>query len=80
MKEKKLIIHIDEELDATQRSWLATKLEEEKGILSAWFPGDDPHRLTIRYEQEHFSHTTLLDTIAEHGFHGRIVGDDDPGA
>jgi hypothetical protein len=77
MTESQVEIHIREALDADQRSWLVTKLEKDAGIIGAWFSGDDPHRLRIRYEHAHFSHTTLLDSIAEHGFHGRIVGDAD---
>ena len=80
MPESQVEIHLREALDADQRSWLVTRLGKETGIIEAQFPWDDPHRLRIRYEQAHFSHVTLLDTIVEHGFHGRIVGDDEPPA
>jgi hypothetical protein len=80
MTEIQVEIHVSEQLDADQRSWLVTKLEKEAGIIGAWFLWDDPHRLRVHYEHAHFSHATLLDTIAEHGFHGRIVGDDEPQA
>jgi hypothetical protein len=77
MKKTKVVIHVEEALEATQRSLLGAKLEEEKGILSAWFQGNGPHRLTIGYDQEHFSHQTLLDTLGELGFHGRILAGDE---
>ena len=77
MKEAKVIILVGTSLDSTQRSLLGAKLEEEKGILSAWFQGDDPHRLTISYEQEHFSHETLLDLLEEQGAHGQILAGDE---
>jgi hypothetical protein len=80
MEEDRVQIDIEEGPDATERSLLTTRLEQEHGVLGAWFLGDNPHRLRVRYERAHFSHATLLDAIAEHGFHGRIVGDDDPGA
>jgi hypothetical protein len=78
MSENQVEIHVSDELNANQRSWLVTKLGKEAGIIGAWFPGGNPHRLRVRYEHAHFSHATLLDTIAEHGFHGRLAGDDDP--
>jgi hypothetical protein len=68
-------IYIQEGMDVSQRSWLVAKLEHERGIIGAWFQGEDHHRLTVQYEREHFSHVTLLDTIKEHGFHGEIGGD-----
>ena len=48
-------INIQEDLDVDQRAWLVAKLELEMGIVSAWFAGDDHHRLTLHYEPEHFS-------------------------
>jgi hypothetical protein len=77
MKETKVVIHVEEALDASQRSLLGAKLEEEKGILSAWFQGDDPHRLAISYDQEHFSHETLLDLLEEQGARGQILAGDE---
>lgn len=73
-KQEKVEINIQESMDVSQRSWLVTKLEHERGIISAWFEGADHHRLTIHYEHERFSHVTLLDTIKVKGFHGKIVG------
>ena len=73
-------IDSDEALDASERSLLTAKLEQENGILDAWFPEGNSDRLVVRYAHEHFSHATLLETIGEHGFHGRIVGDDHDGA
>ena len=77
MKEAKVIILVGTSLDSTQRSLLGAKLEEEEGILSVWFQQDDPHELTINYDQEHFSHETLLDLFEEHGARGQILGGDE---
>jgi hypothetical protein len=68
-------IDLAETLDVDQRSWLVAKLEDERGIISAWFDDENHHRLIVRYEHEHFSDLTLLDAIKEHGFHGKMVGD-----
>ena len=73
MQQEHVEIHIDADLDSTQRSLLEAKLEEESGIIGAWFEGVDHHRFTVHYEKKHFSHATLLDTIKEFGFHGRII-------
>ncbi|MFO7642163.1 MAG: hypothetical protein R6X17_13125 [Candidatus Competibacteraceae bacterium] len=75
MSSEQLQIDLSEAMDVDQRSWLVAKLEDERGIISAWFDDENHHRLIVHYEREHFSHTTLLDTIKEHGFHGKIVGD-----
>ena len=73
MQPEHVEIHIDAELDSTQRSLLEAKLEEESGIVSAWFEAVDHHRLTVHYDKKHFSQATLLDTIKEFGFHGKII-------
>ena len=65
-------IHFEEELDATQRSLLETKLEEEGSVLSARFRDNDAHRLILSYDDQRYSHLTLLDTIRELGFHAWI--------
>jgi cyanophycinase-like exopeptidase len=70
---EQLEIDIREDLEVGQRATLVAKLEQETGVVSAWFAGGDHHRLTIHFEPEHFSHETLLDTIELHGFHGKIV-------
>jgi hypothetical protein len=77
-QQEQIEIYIDEELDATQRSVLVAQLEEERGIISAWFEGGDHHRLRVRYEQENFSQATLLDTIKDFGFRGRIIRSSGP--
>lgn len=60
-------------MDVSQRTWLVAKLEHESGIIGAWFEGGNHHHLSVRYERDHFSQITLLDTIKEHGFQGEIV-------
>ena len=66
-------IYIEEDMDVSQRSWLVAALEHYRGIVSAWFEHGDHHRLTIHFEHKYFSHVTLIDTIKEHGFHGKVV-------
>ena len=62
-------VHLEEALDATQRSLLETKLEEGGGVLSARFQDNDAHRLILSYDDQRYSHLTLLDAIRELGFH-----------
>ena len=73
IEQEKIEIHIKEDMDISQRTWLVAKLEHERGIIDACFENEDHHRLIIHYEPEHFSHVTLLDTIKEHGYHGEIT-------
>lgn len=73
-EQEKVKIHIREDMDVSQRTWLVAKLEQERGVVGAWFEGNDHHCLTVDYERNHFSHATLLDTIKLNGFHGEIVG------
>ena len=65
-------IHFEEELDATQRSLLETRLEEEGSVVSARFRDDDAHRLILAYDEQRYSQLTLLDAIRELGFHAWI--------
>jgi len=75
-KQEQVEIFIQEDMDASKRSFLVAKLEHETGIISACFVEGNHHRLTVQYEREHFSHITLLDDIKELGFHGEVVSND----
>ena len=72
--EQHVQIDIQEDMDVEQRSWLVAKLEDETGIIGAWFDNQNHHRLVVHYERDHFSHLTSLDWIKQHGFHGQIAG------
>jgi len=72
-QQERVEIDIQEDINLSQRTWLVAKLDHESGIIGTWFEGGNHHRLTVRYERDHFSHITLLATIREHGFHGKIV-------
>ncbi len=72
-EQEQVTIYIQENLNVSQRSFLVTKLEHENGIVSAWFEDGETHHLTVLYESEHFSQITLLDTIEQHGFQGKIL-------
>lgn len=74
-KQEQVEIYIREDMDASQRSWLVTKLEDERGIISACFKGIDHHRLTVHLERDHFTHITLLNTIKLEGFNAEIIVD-----
>ncbi|MGD8570487.1 MAG: hypothetical protein PVJ39_20535 [Gammaproteobacteria bacterium] len=70
--EEKVEIHLEEDISVAQRALLVSKLEYERGVISAWFVEGKPS-LMVRYDPEHFSHVTLLDALKEHGFHGKII-------
>ena len=72
--EQQVQIDIQEDMDVEQRSWLVAKLEDETGIIGAWFDNQNHRRLVVHYERDHFSHLTLLDWIKQQGFHGEIAG------
>lgn len=72
--EERVEIQIEEDVNVAKRSLLVTKLEYERGIISAWFAKGDDRCLTVHYRPEHFSHATLLDTLREFGYHGKITG------
>jgi hypothetical protein len=74
-EQERVEIYIQEDMDVSRRAWLVAKLEDERGIVGAWFEGGDHHRLTVHFERNHFSRLTLLDTIKLHGFHGGIADD-----
>ena len=71
--DERVVIYIQEDMDVSKRSWLVASLEHYKGIISACFDHGDRHRLTIHFEHKHFSRITLIDTINEHGYHGKII-------
>ncbi len=69
---QKVTIEIEETLDLDQQEELVFKFEEQRGIAMAVFNPENPHELTIEYDPEFFSHTTLCDFIAHHGYHPKI--------
>ena len=71
--DERIVIYIQEDMDVSKRSCLVASLGHYQGIISACFDHGDHHRLAIRYERKHFSHITLIDTINEHGCHGKII-------
>ena len=73
--QEKVAIYIREDLDMTKRSWLISALISKEGIISAWFEHENHHRLIVHYDQDNFSHITLLDTVKKYGCHGRVSCD-----
>lgn len=73
--EEKVEIYIQEDMDVAKRSCLLSALEHEKGIVSVWFAHGNDHCLTVHFKHKHCSHITLIDTINEHGYHGKIIDD-----
>jgi hypothetical protein len=74
-KNNQVDIYIEQDMEVNQRASLVNKLEYEKGIISAWFEDGNHHRITIQYDPNHFSHTTLIDTLKEHGYRGQVATD-----
>ena len=71
--DERVVIYIRENMDVSKHSWLVATLEHYKGIISAYFEHGDHHRLAVLFERRHFSYITLIDTIKEHGYHGKIM-------
>ena len=74
-KPQRLDIFIKEDMDVSHRASLVARLEEETGIVGAWFESGSHHRLIVHYQREYFSQLTLLDTIKRHGLHGEVVAE-----
>lgn len=67
-------LEVSADLDVDARQALVEKLEQQRGILAAWFPERAPeHHLTVRYDPEYFSLATLIEFIAEHRVRVRPV-------
>ena len=73
--QEKVGIYIQEDMDVTKRSWLIAALGRKNGVISAWFEHENYHLLTVCFKREKFNHITLLDTVKEHGYHGKIMHD-----
>lgn len=67
--------YIQEDLDVTKRCWLISALISKEGIISAWFEHGNNHRLIVHFDQDNFSHITLLDTLKKYGYQGKVLRD-----
>lgn len=68
-------IRIHNDLDLYRRAEMITRLERQRGILSAHFEPGEPSLLVVHYRQGGFSHGTLVDLIQHHGVAAEALAD-----
>ncbi len=67
-------IHVDENLDATQRQTIDQQLRAMDGVVSVHNPDKTPHLMTIEYNPEKMDSARLLKAVKATGVHAEMIG------
>lgn len=67
-------IHVDENLDAAQRSTIDQQLRALDGVISVHNADKTPHLVTIEYNPEQIDSTRLLNAVKATGVHAEMIG------
>jgi hypothetical protein len=69
-----VVIHIDENLEASRRQEIEAMLRGIDGVVSVRNPDDRPHLALVEYNPARTSSHTLLQTVTAAGVHAELVG------
>jgi hypothetical protein len=69
-----VVIHIDENLEASRRQEIEAMLRGIDGVVSVRNPDDRPHLALVEYNPARTSSQTLLQTVTAAGVHAELVG------
>ena len=67
-------IHVDDDLDTTQRNTIDQQLRALDGVISVHNADKTPHLVTIEYDPEKLDSTQLLNTVMGTGVHAEMIG------
>ena len=67
-------IHIDENLDVSERKAVEDKLRALKGVVSVHNPDKTPHLTMIEYDPKEVDSTQLLEAVKAQGVHAEMIG------
>lgn len=69
-----VMIHINESLDAEQRTALENQIRKIEGVVSPGFNANKEHLLVITYNTEETSTAVLLEKTRAAGYTAQLVG------
>lgn len=69
-----VMVHIDEELDKTQRLDIETELRSIEGVVSVSNQDRTPHLSVIEYNPEKTSSQQLINCVIQKGVHAELIG------
>ena len=67
-------IHIDQALDAGQRSEMDTKLRGIDGVVSVHNPDDKPHLMVVEYRPDKVDSQQLLQCVRDQNVQAELIG------
>jgi hypothetical protein len=69
-----VVIHIDENLEATRRQEIEAMLRGIDGVVSVHNPDDRPHLTLVEYNPQRTDSQALLAAVTSAGVHAELVG------
>ena len=67
-------LHIDEEIDSTEREELRENLLGMQGVMSADSRSRRPHLMIIEYDPDIIEASAFLDVAKQRGLHAELIG------
>jgi hypothetical protein len=69
-----ILVHIDDNLSAEQRSRIEDKLRAIDGVVSVHNPDDRPHLSIVQFVPNKTSSAEILQTVTDQGVRAELVG------
>lgn len=69
-----VLVHIDQNLNPEQRSFIETTLRAMDGVISVHNPQDRPHLSLVEYVPEKTSSQAILSAVTGRGVHAELIG------
>ena len=67
-------LHIDENLDAQDRTRIEGNLRSINGVVSVHNPDERPHLVVVEYNPEATSSQAVLNCVTAEGVHAELIG------
>jgi hypothetical protein len=67
-------IHIDENLEESQRQGLVEAVRQQEGVVSVGYHDDKPHLMIVEYNPEQVNSQQLLGLVKGQGVHAELIG------
>ncbi len=67
-------IHIDENLEESQRQGLVETVRQREGVVSVGYHDDKPHLMMVEYNPEQVNSQQLLGLVKGQGVHAELIG------
>lgn len=69
-----VMLHIDEDLDKSQRNALETHMRSQLGVIGLGYHDQRPHLMLVEFNPKVTNAKLLLNTVTQRGLHAELIG------